>query len=61
MATPHVAGIAALMLGANPALHALDAKAILPSTAAPMAGYASWEVGAGYADAYRALLVATGH
>lgn len=59
MATPHTAGVVALLLEANPALHPGEVKLLLQQSAAPMSGYASWEVGAGYLDAYTALRLAT--
>lgn len=55
MATPHVAGIVALMLEANPLLSPADIKQILQDTATNMPGYESWEVGAGYVNAYAAV------
>lgn len=55
MATPHVAGIVALMLEADPTLSPDDIKSILQGTATNMPGYESWEVGAGYVNAYAAL------
>lgn len=55
MATPHVAGIVALMLEANPKLLPADVKAILQQTATNMPGYEAWEVGAGYVNAYAAV------
>ena len=61
MATPHVAGIVALLLEANPTLGPLEVKEILVSTADPMAGRAAFEVGAGHVDAYEAAGVAAGH
>jgi serine protease AprX len=54
MAAPHVAGIAALMLDANPALDLLRLKTILQQTATPLP-YASWEAGSGYVDAFAAV------
>lgn len=59
MATPHTAGVVALLLEANPALTAGEVKILLQRSAAPMSGYAAWEVGAGYLDAYAALTLAT--
>ncbi|WP_462410163.1 S8 family serine peptidase [Neobacillus sp. Marseille-QA0830] len=55
MATPHVAGIAALMLEADPDLSPDGIKQVLSSTADPMPGYESWEAGAGYVNAYHAV------
>lgn len=55
MATPHVAGIVALLLEANPLLSPEDVKQILQQTATNMPGYESWEVGAGYVNAYAAV------
>jgi serine protease AprX len=55
MAAPHVAGVVALMLDANPALTPTQVKSILQATATPMPAYATWEVGAGYVDAYAAV------
>ena len=59
MATPHVAGIAALLFEANPALTPAEVKDILSDTADAMPN-ASHEVGAGHVDAYEAVTVATG-
>lgn len=53
MATPVCAGVAALMLEANPYLSPNDVKSILMSTAQPMAGDQ-----AGYLDAWRAVEMA---
>ncbi|MCS7059538.1 MAG: S8 family serine peptidase [Anaerolineae bacterium] len=68
MATPHVAGVAALVLSANPALTALSVTRVLTATAVPLSttlpnNLSGW----GRLDAYRAVLsviqtgVITGH
>ncbi|MCW8109707.1 S8 family serine peptidase [Alteromonas ponticola] len=58
MATPHVAGIIALMLEANPNLDPLTIKKLLQETATNMPGYQRWEVGAGYVNARSAVAAA---
>ncbi|MEQ5809265.1 S8 family serine peptidase [Alteromonas sp. NFXS44] len=58
MATPHVAGIVALMLEANPELDNLTIKKLLQDTATNMPGYERWEVGAGYVNAKAAVAAA---
>ncbi|MEH7333271.1 S8 family serine peptidase [Neobacillus drentensis] len=55
MATPHVAGIVALLLEAKPTLTPDEIKKVLQDTATNMPGYESWEVGSGYVNAYAAL------
>jgi serine protease AprX len=55
MAAPHVAGIVALLLDANPELSPLEVKQILQDTATNIPGYEDWEVGAGYVNAYAAV------
>ncbi|MDP9381360.1 MAG: S8 family serine peptidase [Chloroflexota bacterium] len=60
MATPHISGVAALMLEAKPGLHPDLIKEALTATAKPMTRpdgslYEEWEVGAGYVDAYAAV------
>ena len=55
MATPHVAGITALLLEANPTLSPDEVKSVLQQTATNMPGYETWEVGAGYVNAYAAI------
>ncbi len=55
MATPHVAGIIAMMLEANPNLQPLEIKRILTETATNMPGYERYEVGAGYVNAHSAI------
>ena len=58
MAAPHVAGIIALMLEANPALGWREVKTILEKTATNVGDLADWETGAGYANAYAAVAMA---
>jgi serine protease AprX len=60
MATPHVAGIVALLFEANPSLTPLEVKDILSASADPMPGRSSFEVGAGHVDAYEAVAIASG-
>ncbi|MHA6249034.1 S8 family serine peptidase [Pontibacter sp. CAU 1760] len=55
MATPHTAGVIALMLEANPSLTPAQVKSIIQATATNMPNYESWEVGAGYVNAYAAV------
>ena len=57
MATPHVAGIVALLYEANPGLDPLEVKQILQQTANPVAGRAAFEVGSGQVDALEAAQV----
>jgi serine protease AprX len=58
MAAPHVAGVVALILDANPNLGPDEVKAILQQTATNIPGKAAWEVGEGYSNAYAAVDVA---
>ncbi|MDF2178161.1 S8 family serine peptidase [Aliiglaciecola sp. CAU 1673] len=58
MAAPHVSGIVALMLEANPDLTWSEVKRILQDTATNMAGREPWEAGAGYVNAYAAVQAA---
>jgi subtilisin family serine protease len=60
MATPHMAGVAALLLQANPSLSPDEVKSVLEVTASPMAKYQKFEVGAGYVNVYSALQLAFG-
>jgi subtilisin family serine protease len=56
MASPHVAGIAALLLQADPSLQPEDVKTILMNTADPLSKpYSVFEVGAGRVDPYEAI------
>jgi serine protease AprX len=59
MATPHVAGVVALMLQANPSLSPAAIKSVIVDTARPMPGYSVYTAGAGYVDAYAATLRAS--
>jgi serine protease AprX len=69
MATPHLSGLVALMLEVNPALNLDGVLAAVTSTAKPMyekdattgatRQLQTWEVGAGYADAYAAVRAAS--
>jgi serine protease AprX len=55
MAAPHVAGVIALMEeAAKGQLTPQQAYSAIIRTAKPLPGYAQWEVGAGYVDAYAA-------
>ncbi len=60
MATPHTAGIVALVLEANPTLGPLEVKALLQQTATNMPGREAWEAGAGYVNAHAAVAAALG-
>ncbi|HZH42870.1 MAG TPA: S8 family serine peptidase [Lysobacter sp.] len=60
MAAPHVSGIVALMLEANPSLGWREVKQILQATATNLPGAAAWEAGAGYVNAYAAVQAALG-
>ena len=55
MATPFSAGVAALMLDADPTLNPDEIKQIMIETATKMPGYKEFEVGAGYINAYAAI------
>ncbi len=55
MAAPHLAGLIALLLEANPALTWREIKPLLKKTASNMPGYAPWEVGAGMVNIEAAL------
>ncbi|WP_246027030.1 S8 family serine peptidase [Marinicella litoralis] len=55
MSAPHVSGIVALMLEADPTLNWRAVKQILQDTATNMPGREAWEAGAGYVNAYAAV------
>ncbi len=55
MAAPHVAGIVALILEADPTLTPYEVKDIIQETATNIPGRKGWEVGAGYVNAYAAV------
>jgi serine protease AprX len=57
MASPHIAGVVALMQeAAGGRLKPDQILTALTSTARPLPGYAEWEVGSGYVDAYAAVM-----
>jgi len=58
MAAPHLAGLTALLLEANPELTWREVKAIFKQTATNMPGYAAHETGAGFANVEAALAMA---
>ncbi|TCZ88141.1 S8 family serine peptidase [Lysobacter sp. N42] len=60
MATPHVAGVIALMLEANPNLTPAQVKDIIQRTATNMTGRLPWEAGFGHLNAYAAVAEAAG-
>lgn len=55
MAAPHMAGVVANILQANPSLLADEVKAIIERTATPLATYDKFEVGAGMANVHAAV------
>jgi serine protease AprX len=57
MASPHIAGVVALMQeAAGGRLSPTQVLNALTSTARPLPEYATWEVGAGFVDAYAAVM-----
>lgn len=60
MATPHVSGVIALMLEANPNLTPAQVKSIIERTATNMTGRLPWEAGMGHLNAYAAVAEAAG-
>lgn len=55
MACPHIAGVVALMLDADPTLDPDEIKQILQQTATRMPNYEEFQVGAGYVNAHAAV------
>ncbi|HEX8749299.1 MAG TPA: S8 family serine peptidase [Pyrinomonadaceae bacterium] len=55
MAAPHLAGVIASILSANPQLQPEDIKALLEKTATPLATYDEFEAGAGLANVHAAV------
>ncbi|MEM9303990.1 MAG: S8 family peptidase, partial [Pseudomonadota bacterium] len=60
MATPHVAGVAALMIDENPSLTPAEIESILASTSRSIPGSCSGGCGAGLVDATAAVAGSTG-
>lgn len=60
MATPHVAGVAALMKGLDSSLTPAQIESMLKSTARPLAGSCSGGCGAGLVDATAAVAAVSG-
>ncbi|MCM2335612.1 MAG: S8 family serine peptidase [Pseudomonas sp.] len=60
MAAPHVAGVVAMMLEANPSMTWREVKQILQDTATNMPGIKTWEAGAGYVNTYAAVKASLG-
>lgn len=58
MATPHVAGIASLLLSANPDLSPDDLMDVLTATTTPVPSSPVWRSGAGYVNAIAAYRLA---
>ena len=57
MATPHVAGVVALLQeAAGGTLSPDQVASAITQTARPLPTFALWEVGAGYLDAYAAVM-----
>jgi serine protease AprX len=55
MAAPHIAGVVANILQANPGLLPDDVRSVMERTATPMAAYDEFEVGAGMANVHAAV------
>lgn len=58
MSAPHVTGLVALMLDANPDLSPDQVQHILRQTTAPLDGLETWEAGTGFIDAVAAVRAA---
>ena len=59
MATPHVTGVAALVLAANPSLTPVEVRDVLFSSAVPLASLAGNTVTGGLLNAHQAVIAAT--
>ena len=55
MAAPHLAGVVANILSANPSLTPDDVKALIERTATPLGVYDQFEAGAGMANVHAAV------
>ncbi|GAB3009103.1 S8 family serine peptidase [Saccharothrix stipae] len=60
MAAPHIAGLAALLAQANPALTPAQVEALIKNNARPLAGTCTGGCGAGLADAAKTVAAAGG-
>ncbi len=60
MSAPHISGVVALMLEANPSLSWREVKKILQDTATNIPGREPWEAGAGYVNAHAAVQASLG-
>ncbi|MFJ6727314.1 S8 family peptidase [Streptomyces sp. NPDC091281] len=60
MATPHIAGLAALLKSANPALTPAQIESAIKANARPLPGACSGGCGAGLADAAKTVAAVTG-
>jgi serine protease AprX len=61
IATSYTAGVAAIMMEANPLLSIKEIKQLIAKSATQMLGYQVWEVGAGYIDIRAAVAAAKTH